>query len=135
MGCCQTKRLQLTPTHHIYNRYICDLAARIAIDLISIYSDNTLSPLDIYMDEKQYLFGKRLINTITINNHKLQIPILRYSAYIVPKSPIMDVKQTPLDHLKEYLAMHNLLGFPVNIEFTIHESGSGYFDIQLRELI
>ena len=136
MGCYQTK-LKFSVSEHGNSQFICDLASRIAIDLISIYSDNTHTPLAIYMDESQYLFGKRIIKSAIINDDNLQISVraLRYVAEPMP-IPVaqMDGIETPLEHLKEYLAMHNLLNFPVNIEYIIHDTKLAYFDIKLNDL-
>jgi len=82
------------------------------------------------MDETQYLFGKR------VPGH-----ILRYSPSQIANAPVhapthtlLDETQTPLEHLKEYLAMHNLLSYPVNIEYILHDTGVAYFDIRLNNL-
>jgi hypothetical protein len=134
MGCCHTKHSLLIPLASTYDRIICDLASRIAIDLISVYSDNMHSSLEIYMDNTHYLFGKRIVKSVSINDCQKQIPILRYQIDIQSVNQLVYTNKTPLDHLKEYLAMHNLLTYPVNIEFTIKDSSFGYFDIRLNEL-
>ena len=134
MGCCQTKHKLLLSARD-NRRIICDLAARIAIDLISIYSDNTHSPLDIYMDASQYLFGKRMSKLVDVNDKQVRVYILRYITDCHNQSSILtNLSITPLEHLKEYLAMHNLLSYPVNIEYTVHDTGTAYFDIRLNNL-
>jgi hypothetical protein len=134
MGCCQTKHTLLI-SEQDNRRIICDLAARIAIDLISVYSDNTNSPLDIYMDTTQYLFGKRMSKLADINDKQVRVYILRY----ITDSPnqkgvLYDSSATPLEHLKEYLAIHNLFSYPVSIEYTVHDTGTAYFDVWLNNL-
>lgn len=124
MGCCQTKHTLLI-SEQDNRRIICDLAARIAIDLISVYSDNTQSPLDIYMDTTQYLFGKRMSKLVDVTGKQVRVHVLRY---------VTDSRVTPLEHLKEYLAMHNLFSYPVNIEYTVHDTGTAYFDVWLNNL-
>jgi len=134
MGCCHTKHSLLISPNPTYSRIICDLASRIAIDLISVYSDNMHSSLEIYMDNTHYLFGKRIVKSVSINDCQKQIPILRYQVSALSSNQLVNTDSTPLDHLKEYLAMHNLLTYPVNIEFTISDASVGYFDIRLNEL-
>jgi hypothetical protein len=134
MGCCQTKHTLLL-SEHDNRRIICDLAARIAIDLISVYSDNTQSPLDMYMDTSQYLFGKRMFKLADVSGKQVSVHVLRY----ITDTPCQqlqfaDSRVTPLEHLKEYLAMHNLFSYPVNIEYTIHDTGTAYFDVRLNNL-
>ena len=122
-------------SEHDNRRIICDLAARIAIDLISIYSDNTRVPIDIYMDTSQYLFGKRMSKLADINDKQVRVYILRYITDCPNQRVVLDDSSiTPLEHLKEYLAMHNLLSYPVNIEYTVNDTGSAYFDIRLNSL-
>lgn len=134
MGCCQTNHT-LFILENDNRRIIRDLVAQIAIDLISVYSDNTQSPLDIYMDTTQYLFGKRITKLADINCKHAYVHVLRYVTDYHNQSQILaNTSITPLEHLKEYLAVYNLFSYPINIEYAVHDTGTAYFDIRLNNL-
>ncbi len=133
MGCCHTKHVLRLPVSNTA-RQVSDLASRIAIDLISIYSDNTQTPIDIYRDERQYLFGRRVINTVIADNRQ-RIPVytLRYMVPFINfalDECLLTHNSTPLDLLKEYLAMHNL-SYPVDIKYIMHDT-NGFYEITLE---
>jgi hypothetical protein len=110
-----------------------DLAAKIAIDLLTIYGDRTEKPYDIFIDNSHYLFGKRI--NCSMSEYRLQYPVPpRFSIDLLDNGC-----NNPVELLREYLALHSC-NYQIRITYSIHNPSGNlqpsgeYFEIELCNL-
>ena len=128
MGCVFS-RSSYNKSRHNFMWFLNDLAFKMNIDVIGIYSNPSKTPITLYNDSNFILFGKRYVKANTYNNF-----ICYTLQYHIPKcynsrNRFVNSDKPLLDILKAFF-VSKICYYPIEIKYHYNE-GKDYFEIVL----